>query len=108
MVDASDALPDLEPHPVATIAATDLDGFLRTFGEAVDLKAPFLHGHATGVARLAGAAAAALRLTPAEVRDTARAGYVHDLGRAAVPSGIWERPTSPPRLGLLRQPGVAG
>lgn len=90
-VDASDALLPVEPNPVQAIAETDLDDILRTFGEAVDLKAPFLQGHATEVATLTCAAATALRLGPIEVRDVGRAAYVHDLGRAAVPSGIWER-----------------
>jgi HD-GYP domain-containing protein (c-di-GMP phosphodiesterase class II)/DNA-binding CsgD family transcriptional regulator len=89
-VDASDTLPQLEPSPVSTIAEADLNGF----GEAVDLKAPFLHGHATEVAHLGAAAAAALRLSVEEVRHVGWAGYVHDLGRAAVPSAIWERPAA--------------
>jgi HD-GYP domain-containing protein (c-di-GMP phosphodiesterase class II) len=91
-LDAVDALPDLEPTPVATIPTADLDGFLRTFGDAVDLKSPFLHGHASEVARLAGGAAASLKLGRDEIRDSGWAGYVHDLGRAAVPGAIWERP----------------
>lgn len=44
------------------------------------------------MARLSGAAASTLGLPAAEVRTVTRAGYVHDLGRAAVRSGIWERP----------------
>jgi HD-GYP domain-containing protein (c-di-GMP phosphodiesterase class II) len=91
-VDPADALPDVEPSPARTIPDADLDDFLRTFGDVVDLKAPFLHGHATGVAELAGRAAAALRLPDEEIRDARRAGYVHDVGRAGVPSRIWERP----------------
>jgi HD-GYP domain-containing protein (c-di-GMP phosphodiesterase class II) len=90
-VDASDVLPDAEPRPVQRTEEGGLDEFLRTFGEAVDLKAPFLHGHATQVARLTRTAAAALRLPRTEARDAERAAYVHDLGRAAVPNGIWER-----------------
>ena len=89
-VDASDLLLDVEPNPVRMTADEDLDEILRTFGEAVDLKAPFLHGHSTGVARLTYAGATALRLAAGEVRDAVRAAYVHDLGRAAVPNGIWE------------------
>ena len=91
VADVSDVLLDAEPRPLRTIRESDLDGILRTFGEAVDLKAPFLEGHATEVARLARTAASTLRLGPPEVRDVGRAGYVHDLGRVAVPSGIWER-----------------
>ena len=90
-VDPSDVLLDAEPRPVRTTSESEVGEILRTFGEAVDLKAPFLHGHATEVARLTRAAAELLRLPPAEVREAEPAAYVHDLGRAAVPSSIWER-----------------
>lgn len=90
-VDASDVLLDTEPRPVYQTTEDDLGDILRTFGEAVDLKAPFMHGHSTEVARLTRAAAAALRLSPKDTRDAAYAAHVHDLGRVAVPNGIWER-----------------
>jgi len=90
-VDASDMLLGVEPSPAMTAPDADLDDMLRAFGDAVDLKAPFLHGHSTGVARIATATATALRLSTDEVRDLGRAAYTHDLGRCAVPSGIWER-----------------
>jgi HD-GYP domain-containing protein (c-di-GMP phosphodiesterase class II) len=90
-IDPSDVLLGAEPRPVRMTSEAQVGEILRTFGEAVDLKAPFLHGHATEVARLTRAAAEVLRLAPAEVRDAEHAAYVHDLGRAAVPSSIWER-----------------
>lgn len=90
-VDASDVLLAAEPRPVSMTTEDDLDDILRTFGDAVDLKAPFLHGHSTEVARLTRAAANAMRLSPKEAHDAGHAAHVHDLGRAAVPSGIWER-----------------
>jgi len=89
-VDPSGVLLDAEPRPVRMTSESEVREILRTFGETVDLKAPFLHGHATEVARLTRAAAEVLRLPPAEVRDAELAAYVHDLGRAAVPSSIWE------------------
>ena len=46
-------------------------------------------GHSSGVAELAARAAT---LTSADATFTRRAGLVHDLGRVAVPTGIWERP----------------
>jgi HD-GYP domain-containing protein (c-di-GMP phosphodiesterase class II)/DNA-binding CsgD family transcriptional regulator len=67
-----------------------LDEALAAFGDAADLKSPWFTGHSGGVARLARAAAE--RLTPADAALVYRAGLVHDLGRVAVPTGIWERP----------------
>jgi HD-GYP domain-containing protein (c-di-GMP phosphodiesterase class II)/DNA-binding CsgD family transcriptional regulator len=79
-----------EPAPGRTFQSdAALDEALAGFGDAADLKSPWFHGHAAGVARLAAAAAEQVDVDPALVR---RAGLVHDLGRVAVPTGVWERP----------------
>ncbi len=67
-----------------------LDEALAGFGDAADLKSPWFTGHSRGVAQLARAAAE--RLKPADAALAYRAGLVHDLGRVAVPAGVWERP----------------
>jgi HD-GYP domain-containing protein (c-di-GMP phosphodiesterase class II) len=67
-----------------------LDEALAGFGDAADLKSPWFTGHSRGVTRLARAAAE--RLMPADAALVYRAGLLHDLGRVAVPTGIWERP----------------
>jgi DNA-binding CsgD family transcriptional regulator len=59
---------------------------LGVFADFIDLKSPFTAGHSREVASLAAAAGG---------HDAAvlhRAGLVHDLGRAAVPNGIWDKP----------------
>lgn len=70
-----------------------LDDVLAGFGDAADLKTPWFQGHSRGVAELARQASAHLRPTEHGL-DTLvyRAGLVHDLGRVAVPTGVWERP----------------
>jgi HD-GYP domain-containing protein (c-di-GMP phosphodiesterase class II) len=77
-----------EPEPFRRIAPDRLEEVARAFGDMVDLKTPFTLGHASGVAELATAAARALGEGDAEVR---LAGFLHDLGRAAVSAGTWER-----------------
>jgi DNA-binding CsgD family transcriptional regulator len=67
-----------------------LDDALAGFGDAADLKSPWFTGHSRSVARLARAAAE--RLRPADAALVYRTGLVHDLGRVAVPAGVWERP----------------
>jgi DNA-binding CsgD family transcriptional regulator len=90
------AVVDSEPEPRRTFRDQNaLDEALAGFGDAADLKSPWFTGHSRGVARLARAAAQ--RLAPADAELVYRAGLVHDLGRVAVPTGIWERP------GALRQ-----
>jgi HD-GYP domain-containing protein (c-di-GMP phosphodiesterase class II) len=81
-----------EPAPAVHIGEPGLDRVCRAFGEAVDLKTPLHHGHSTGVADLAAAAGACFGLGKAGVAALRRAGFVHDLGRVAVPNGIWARP----------------
>jgi HD-GYP domain-containing protein (c-di-GMP phosphodiesterase class II)/DNA-binding CsgD family transcriptional regulator len=66
-----------------------LDDALGGFGDAADLKTPWFQGHSGGVARLARAAADSVGVDAALVH---RAGLVHDLGRVAVPTGLWEKP----------------
>lgn len=87
------AVVDAEPRPRRTFRdEAALDDALAGFGDAADLKSPWFHGHSGGVARLARDAAA--RLGTADATVTYRAGLLHDLGRVAVPTGIWERPAS--------------
>jgi HD-GYP domain-containing protein (c-di-GMP phosphodiesterase class II) len=81
-----------EPAPVRHAAQSDLDEVIRAFADAVDLKTPYLHGHSSGVATLAAAAAPGLGLSAHDVTTIRRAGWLHDLGRAGIPTGIWEKP----------------
>jgi len=80
-----------EPGPGVQIRPADLDEIAATFVDAADLKATFLAGHSTGVARLATVAAEPSGLEPDALRDLRRAGHLHDLGRAAIPTGTWEK-----------------
>ena len=79
-------------EPVATISAAGLESVARAFGEFADLKLGFLRGHSSRVAGLAAAAAAALGCSRASISEVRTAGFLHDLGRVAVPNGIWDRP----------------
>jgi hypothetical protein len=85
------AVVDAEPAPRRMFRdQAALDEALAGFGDAADLKSPWFTGHSAGVARLARAAAE--RFRPADAALVYRAGLVHDLGRVAVPAGVWERP----------------
>ena len=70
----------------------DVDTTLRALADFVDLKSPYLHGHSSGVAALAGDAGVALGLPDDEVTDLRRAGWVHDLGRVGVNAATWAKP----------------
>jgi HD-GYP domain-containing protein (c-di-GMP phosphodiesterase class II) len=92
--DAWERVIEAEPQPVATISRAGLSSVARAFGEFADVKVGFLHGHSTRVAELAATAAEALGCAPDEVADVRAAGFFHDVGRVAVPNGVWEKPGS--------------
>ncbi|TDE09271.1 HD domain-containing phosphohydrolase [Jiangella asiatica] len=90
-IDAYQCVLDAEPDPVRLVDDVELEAVARTFGNLVDLKSPWLHGHSTGVADLAAAAALGMGLDE-QVQTVRIAGYLHDLGRVGVSSRIWDKP----------------
>jgi HD-GYP domain-containing protein (c-di-GMP phosphodiesterase class II) len=86
-----DAVIEAEPGPPVTIEGARIDEVLNAFAHFADLKSPFLHGHSTGVAELAKRAASVSEGSEMDSTVLRRAGLVHDIGRVAVPSGIWNK-----------------
>jgi HD-GYP domain-containing protein (c-di-GMP phosphodiesterase class II) len=89
-IDAYQAVLDIEPEPVRRVEKNQLADVTRTFGNLVDLKSPWLHGHSAGVGDLAAAASGMLGLRD-DVGTVRIAGYLHDLGRVGVSSAIWDK-----------------
>jgi HD-GYP domain-containing protein (c-di-GMP phosphodiesterase class II) len=89
-IDAYQTVLDIEPEPVRRVEKNQLADVARTFGNLVDLKSPWLHGHSAGVGDLAAAAAGMLGLRD-DVGTVRIAGYLHDLGRVGVSSAIWDK-----------------
>ncbi len=81
-----------EPAPWRWLTGDRTDRAIRAMGDFADLKSPFTVGHSDGVATLAAAAGRTAGLGDAEVVDLRRAGWLHDLGRCAVSTGIWDKP----------------
>jgi putative nucleotidyltransferase with HDIG domain len=81
-----------EPAPTACIARASMRQVSRAFAAAADAKSAFTIGHSTGVAALVESAAGALRLSAADQEAAVHAALLHDLGRMAVPNGIWDKP----------------
>jgi HD-GYP domain-containing protein (c-di-GMP phosphodiesterase class II) len=79
----------LEPAPLRRLSEEGLDAALRAMADFVDLKSPFLVGHSSGVAELAAAATERMGLPANDALTARRAGWVHDVGRAGISSGIW-------------------
>jgi HD-GYP domain-containing protein (c-di-GMP phosphodiesterase class II) len=82
----------VEPEPVLVLTDDGIDAALECLGEFAELISPYFRGHAAAVSTLAADTAARLGLDPDTVAAVRRAGLVHDVGRASVPVGIWDRP----------------
>lgn len=92
--DPRERILEAEPEPVEERGASELPDVAAAFGDVVDLKTPFTHGHSAGVARLATDAGQRLRLDRRSVRQLELAARLHDIGRVAISNVIWEKPGS--------------
>jgi HD-GYP domain-containing protein (c-di-GMP phosphodiesterase class II)/DNA-binding CsgD family transcriptional regulator len=81
-----------EPGHRPVLAPAARESALRAVADFVDLKSDYMAGHSSGVARLAAAAAGRLGLSEAAVDAVRQAGYLHDLGRVGISTGIWDKP----------------
>lgn len=73
----------------------DLDGLhnlSRIFGRIIDCRSPFTATHSSGVAATSEAFAIRLGMSPSQTRLIGVAGYLHDIGKLAVPSTILDKP----------------
>jgi HD-GYP domain-containing protein (c-di-GMP phosphodiesterase class II) len=85
---------DAEPQPQLMLHGPAIDRALRAMGAFSDLVSPYLSGHSPGVADLAATAAELHGFADDEVKAIRRAGFVHDIGRTAVSSRVWNKPGS--------------
>lgn len=81
-----------EPGTPRVISGEQLDSIAAGFAEVADLKSAYLLRHSEGVASLAAAAAKELGLPSERLQAVRRAALLHDIGRAGVPTGVWDRP----------------
>jgi putative nucleotidyltransferase with HDIG domain len=86
------ALLAIEPLPARSVPRADLKRVALAFARYVDLKSPYTLGHSTGVAKLVERAAAAYGLDAPASERVQLAALLHDIGRAAVPNGLWDKP----------------
>ena len=86
-----DAVLDSEPGPPRLLHGGGIDDALLAAGAFADLVSPDFTGHSAAVGDLASSAAGLAGYSAAESAVVRRAGYLHDLGRIAVPFGVWQR-----------------
>jgi HD-GYP domain-containing protein (c-di-GMP phosphodiesterase class II) len=86
-----DAVIDAEPSLGVYLRPAEFDAALLAIADFVDLKSPYMLGHARGVADLASAAGQKVGLTDSELKLLRRAAIVHGLGRLGVSNAIWDK-----------------
>ena len=86
-----DAVIEAEPALQVVLAGEQIDRALEAIATFVDLKTPFMLGHAQAVAELAARAAAEHGLLE-HAPTLRRAGLVHGLGRLGISNSIWDKP----------------
>ena len=68
------------------------DKLAETFGQLIDQKSSFTARHSKSVAETAAALAMELGWKSDDIRDIKLAGFLHDLGKLAVPQRILDKP----------------
>jgi HD-GYP domain-containing protein (c-di-GMP phosphodiesterase class II)/DNA-binding CsgD family transcriptional regulator len=91
-VDLLRRLPDEEPEPPLLVPDGAVDEIVVAFGEAVDLKTPFTHGSARRSFELTEKAGSALGLEDVLIAQARRAAALRDIGKAAIPNAVLEKP----------------
>jgi HD-GYP domain-containing protein (c-di-GMP phosphodiesterase class II) len=72
----------------------DMLGFSRLFSRIIDFKSPYTATHSSGVAASAQLLAGYLGFSGRDCQTMRIAGYLHDLGKLAVPVEILDKPSS--------------
>jgi HD-GYP domain-containing protein (c-di-GMP phosphodiesterase class II) len=75
------------------LTSEDMVSFSRLFSRIIDFKSSFTATHSSGVSAVAVRLSRLLGFTEADCRLMQIAGYLHDLGKLAVPSEILEKPS---------------
>lgn len=88
---AWDVFLNSEPNVVVAIGAHDLRNLAFAFADFADQKSRYFVGHSRRVAALGLSAAIEDGLDEDLAQKIFDAGLVHDIGRAAVPTGIWDK-----------------
>ena len=86
-----DAVIGAEPALGVSLPEAEFDQALLAIADFVDLKSPYMLGHARAVSNLAAETATKLGLGGEEVEILRRAGLANDLGRLGVSNAIWDK-----------------
>ena len=78
--------------PTIPLDLSGMEELARFFSTIIDTRSHFTANHSSGVSASAMKLAELLSMTPTECHEMRIAGYLHDLGKLAVPETIIEKP----------------
>jgi HD-GYP domain-containing protein (c-di-GMP phosphodiesterase class II) len=81
----------MEPSPHLYLSEAQLEQALAAIADFTDLRSPYTYHHSGAVAQLAFNAAQRCGLPHTDAVDLRYAGYLHDVGRIAVPLSVWDK-----------------
>ncbi|HEY7325981.1 MAG TPA: HD domain-containing phosphohydrolase [Streptosporangiaceae bacterium] len=80
-----------EPALGIRLTQEEFQQSLRAIASFVDLKSPYMLGHAAAVEELVALAGDRAALTGAEIQTLKGAGLIHGLGRLGISNAIWDK-----------------
>lgn len=86
-----DAVIAAEPALGVRLTTAEFDAALTSVADFVDLKSPYMLGHARAVAEHVAAAGALVGLHSDELHTLRRAALAHGFGRLGVSNSIWDK-----------------
>ena len=85
-------LPEMLESPEMILDLDEQISIAKLFANVIDFRSPITANHSRGVAASAEHLARLMNFSPMECQMMLIAGYLHDLGKIAVPSEILEKP----------------
>ncbi|MFL0247011.1 HD-GYP domain-containing protein [Candidatus Clostridium stratigraminis] len=76
-----------------TITESEFENFMKVISHIVDFKSRFTAAHSLTIAACAESLASLIGFNEDEMKMIKYAGYIHDLGKLAIPTEILEKPT---------------
>jgi HD-GYP domain-containing protein (c-di-GMP phosphodiesterase class II)/DNA-binding CsgD family transcriptional regulator len=86
------AVLSIEPGFHSYLTESQLDTACEAIADFADIKSPYFLGHSRHVADLASEAGRRAGLPESDVVMLRRAGYLHDVGKVGVSTGVWDKP----------------
>lgn len=81
-----------KPRQMVTLSVQELTELVSCFSRVIDSKSPYTHMHSVTVASVAGFLARKLGFSEYEQAMIKVAGYLHDVGKIAIPDSILNKP----------------